>query len=114
YKFTDKFQLSFLGNASINKYNYEPETRQTNFGTLQNPLALLVFYEGQERDKYETYFGALKGTYLVNDDLTLNLIASSYHTVEEEHFDNLAQYRLGEVNTNIGDEDLGEVEFSQG
>jgi len=114
YKFTDKFQLSFLGNASINKYNYEPETRQTNFGTLQNPLALLVFYEGQERDKYETYFGALKGTYLVNDDLTLNLIASTYHTVEEEHFDILAQYRLGEVNTNIGDEDLGEVEFSEG
>ena len=114
YQFTDKFQLSFLGNASINKYDYEPETRQTNFGTLQNPLALLVFYEGQERDKYETYFGALKGTYLVNDDLTLNLIASTYHTVEEEHFDILAQYRLGEVNTNIGDEDLGDVEFSEG
>lgn len=114
YQFTDKFQLSFLGNASINKYNYEPETRQTNFGTLQNPLALLVFYEGQERDKYETYFGALKGTYEVNDYLTLNLIASTYHTVEEEHFDILAQYRLGEVNTNIGDEDLGEVEFSEG
>ncbi|EGV43933.2 TonB-dependent receptor [Bizionia argentinensis JUB59] len=114
YKFTDKFQLSFLGNASINKYNYEPETRQTNFGTLQNPLALLVFYEGQERDKYETYFGALKGTYLLNDDLTLNLIASTYHTIEEEHFDILAQYRLGEVNTNIGNNDLGEVEFSEG
>ncbi len=114
YKFTDKFQLSFLGNASINKYNYEPETRQTNFGTLQNPLALLVFYEGEERDSYQTYFGALKGTYFANDNLTLNLVASTYHTVEEEHFDILAQYRLGEVNTNIGDEDLGEVEFSEG
>ncbi len=114
YQFTDKFQLSFLGNASINRYNYEPQTRQTNFGTLQNPLALLVFYEGQERDKYETYFGALKGTYLVNDNVTLNVIASTYHTIEEEHFDILAQYRLGEVNTNIGDEDLGEVEFSEG
>ena len=26
----------------------------------------------------------------------------------------LAQYNLAEVNSNIGDEDLGEVEFSQG
>ncbi len=114
YKFSDKFHLSFLGNASINKYNYEPKTRQTNFGTLENPLALLVFYEGQEKDAYQTYFGAFKGTYLANDDLTLKLITSAYHTTEEEYFDILAQYRLGEVNSSIGDEDLGEVEFSEG
>lgn len=114
YKFSDKFHLSFLGNASINKYNYEPQTRQTNFGTLENPLALLVFYEGQEKDQYQTYFGAFKGTYSANDNLTLKLITSAYHTTEEEYFDILAQYRLGEVNSNIGDEDLGEVEFSEG
>jgi len=114
YNFTDKFSLSFLGNASINKYNYEPQTRQTNFGTLTDPIALLVFYEGQEKDAYQTLFGALQGTYKVNDDLNLSLVASTYHTTEEEYFDILAQYRLGEVNTNIGDEDLGEVEFSEG
>ncbi len=114
YKFTDKFHLSFLGNASINKYNFEPQSRQTNFGTLADPIALLVFYEGQEKDEYQTYFGAFKGSYFANDDLTLKLIASTYHTTEEEYFDILAQYRLGEVNSNIGDENLGEVEFSEG
>lgn len=114
YKFTSKFQLSFLGNASINKYNYQPLTRQTNFGTIQDPIALLIFYEGQEKDRYQTYFGAFKGTYFANDDLTLKLIASRYQTTEEEYFDILAQYRLGEVNSNIGDENLGEVEFSRG
>ncbi|TGV03454.1 TonB-dependent receptor [Flavivirga rizhaonensis] len=114
YKFSNKFHLSFLGNASINKYNYQPQTRQTNFGTLSDPIALIVFYEGQEKDRYQTYFGALKGTYFANNDLTLKLITSTYHTTEEEYFDIFAQYRLGEVNTNIGDENLGEVEFSQG
>ena len=114
YKFSDKFHLSFLGNASLNKYNYEPQTRQTNFGTLADPLALLVFYEGQEKDEYLTYFGAFKGTYFASEDLTLKLIASAYHTTEEEYFDILAQYRLGEVNSNIGDDNLGEVEFSEG
>ncbi|MEO8935021.1 MAG: carboxypeptidase-like regulatory domain-containing protein, partial [Xanthomarina sp.] len=111
YNFSDKFSLSFLGNASSNKYNYQPKTRQTNFGTIENPLALLVFYEGQEKDQYQTLFGALKGTYLLNDQVTLNLITSTYHTTEEEYFDILAQYRMGEVNTNIGDEDLGEVAY---
>ncbi|MFV0573591.1 MAG: TonB-dependent receptor [Xanthomarina gelatinilytica] len=114
YNFSHKFSLSFLGNASLNKYNYEPKTRQTNFGTLENPLALLVFYEGQEKDQYQTLFGAIKATYLLNDSVTLNLTTATYHTTEEEHFDILAQYRLGEVNTNIGDEDLGEVEYSEG
>lgn len=114
YQVNDKFELSFLGNASLNKYNYEPQTRQTNFGTLDNPLALLVYYEGQEHDSYQTLFGALQGSYQVNDDLNLNIVASTYHTTEEEHFDILAQYRLGQVNSNIGDEDLGEVEFSEG
>ena len=114
YKFSNKFQLSFLGNASINKYNYQPQTRQTNFGTLSDPIALVVFYDGQEKDQYQTYFGAFKGTYFANDDLTLKLIASTYHTTEQEHFDILAQYRLGDVNANIGDENLGEVEYSEG
>ncbi|WP_242205304.1 TonB-dependent receptor [Aestuariivivens insulae] len=114
YKFTDRFHLSFLGNASLNKYNYAPQARQTNFGTLADPIALIVFYEGQEKDRYQTLFGALKGSFFVNDNLNLKLITSTYHTTEEEYFDILAQYNLGEVNTNIGDEDLGEVEFSEG
>ena len=114
YKFSDKFHLSFLGNLAINDYNYQPRTRQTNFGTLQDPLALIVFYEGQENDKYNTYFGAFKGSYFANENLTLKLIASTFHTTEQEYFDILAQYRLGEVNSNIGDESLGEVEFSEG
>ena len=114
YQMSPKFELSFLGNITSNTYNYAPKTRQTNFGTLENPIALLVFYEGQEQDAYNTYFGALKGSYQVNDNLNLKLITSTFHTTEQEYFDILAQYRLGEVNSNIGDENLGEVEFSEG
>ncbi len=114
YRFSDKFHMNFLGNISLNQYNFQPENRQTNFGTLQEPVALLVFYDGNEEDEYQTYFGAFKASYFVNDKLTLKLIGSAYHTLEQEYFDIFAQYRLGEVNTNIGDEDLGEVEFSEG
>lgn len=114
YRFSDKFHLSFLGNLAINHYQYAPTIRQTNFGTLDNPVALQVLYEGQENDKYQTFFGAFKGSYLVNENFTLKLITSTFHTTEQEYFDILAQYRLGEVNSNIGDENLGEVEFTEG
>lgn len=113
YKVNNKLEIGFLGNLAINKYSYKPLTRQTNFGTLTDPIALLIFYEGQEEDRYDTYFGALKSTYVVNENLTLKWIASAYHTLEQEYFDILAQYRIGEVNTDIGSSGLGDVEFSR-
>src|SRR5690606_31284109 len=63
YNPSTKWQFSFLGNISQNKYNYKPLTRQTNFGTIDEPIALVVYYEGQEVDKYEPYFGAVKTTF---------------------------------------------------
>ena len=110
---TKKWEISFLGNISQNKYNYEPLTRQTNFGTIDDPIALQIFYDGEEKDKYETYFGAIKSTYKVSDDFTLKIIGSLYHTQEQEHFDILAQYALGEVDTNIGSETFGDIQFAR-
>lgn len=114
YKVNSKLDVSFLGNIAINKYSYEPITRQTNFGTLADPIALLIFYEGQEEDRYDTYFGAFKASYKVSDTYTTKFIGSVYQTQEQEYFDILAEYRLGTPNTNIGDENLGEVEFTEG
>jgi hypothetical protein len=108
-----RWQFSFLGNISQNKYNYQPLTRQTNFGTISEPIALLVFYQGQEKDRYDTYFGAMKTTFKVNDNFTLKLIGSAYHTLEQEYFDIFAQYSLGEVDGNIGSETFGDVTYSR-
>jgi hypothetical protein len=109
-----KWQWSFLGNISQNKYNYQPLTRQTNFGTLNEPIALQVFYEGQEKDQYQTYFGAVKSTFKANETSTYKFIASAYHTLEQEYFDIDAAYFLGEVDSNIGSETFGDVTFSRG
>src|SRR5690606_35692633 len=48
YKASAKWQWSFLGNISQNNYNYQPLTRKTRFGTIDNPMELNVVYEGQE------------------------------------------------------------------
>jgi hypothetical protein len=109
-----KWQFSFLGNISQNRYNYQPLTRQTNFGTVDEPIALLVFYQGQEKDEYLTMFGAGKAVYQYNDKNKLKFIASTYHTKEQEYYDILAQYRLGEVDANIGSDTFGDVVFTRG
>ncbi len=108
-----KWEINFLGNISQNKYIYEPLTRQTNFGTIDEPVALQIFYDGKERDEYTTYFGALKSTYTVSENFQFKVIGSVYHTQEQEHFDILAQYNLGEVDTNIGSESFGDIRYSR-
>ncbi|MDD2986612.1 TonB-dependent receptor [Flavobacterium sp.] len=109
-----KWQFGFLGNISQNTYDFQPLSRQTNFGTIDEPIALQVFYEGQEKDKYHTYFGAFKTSFNINENNTLKFIGSAYHTLEEEYFDIFAAYYLGEIDTNIGSETVGDVTFSRG
>ena len=114
YTISDKIELSLFSNVSVNNYNYAPKTRQTNFGTLEDPTALIVYYDGQEKDKYKTFFSSLTTKIKFNKNLVLKFITSTFNTIENEYFDILAQYNLGEVNSSIGDENLGEVEFSEG
>lgn len=114
YRLATNLEISFLGNVSINDYKYQPLTRQTNFGTIADPIALVVYYDGQEKDRYNTYFGAFKTTWVASENYTGKLIASLYQTTEQEYFDILAEYRLGEVDTDIGGSGLGNVKFTRG
>lgn len=114
YNASARWQWSFLGNFSQNRYNYQPLSRQTNFGTVDEPIALQVYYEGQEKDRYETYFGAVKSVFKVSDEFTLKFIGSAYRTLEQEYFDIYAAYFLGDVDTSIGSENLGDVVYSRG
>jgi len=114
YEYSNKLTLNFLSNFSLNNYNYKPLSRRTRFGTVADPLELVVFYDGQEKDSYQTLFGALSADYTTSENLKFTGTLSSYNTQEEEYFDIAAAYNLGEVDANIGSENFGEVEFSQG
>lgn len=114
YSLNEKLTLNFLGNFSLNDYNYQPLTRSTRFGTVAEPLELIVFYQGQEVDKFLTSFGAVSADYKVNEHFTLTSTLSAYNTQEEEYFDIAASYNLGQVDSNLGSETFGEVQFSEG
>ncbi|MGW9686870.1 TonB-dependent receptor [Flagellimonas sp. 2504JD1-5] len=113
YRFSKKFHLNFLGNYAINDYENEPLSRQTNFGTINNPRALLVFYEGRENSKYINALGAVKADFLVDNNIKLHVTSSVNHIQEEEFSDIITSYELAEVDVNLGD-DLGEATTSRG
>lgn len=114
YRLSDKLRLNFLGGIAINDYENQPLNRQTNFGTLFEPRALLIFYEGNEQNRYDTQMGAMKLDIQASKKVDLNITGSIYHATEEEFSDIIARYELGEVNTNLGSENLGEITNSTG
>ena len=97
YKLSSKWEAGFIGNISQNKYRFVPSDRNTSFGTLEDVKEFKVYFEGQEMDRFLTYFGALNLTHTpsINHALTLNLAA--YRTDEEETFDIISQYWLNDI-----------------
>ncbi|MCK0146868.1 TonB-dependent receptor [Arenibacter sp. F26102] len=108
YIFSPKFRISYLGNLSINNYRNQPFTRETNFGTLNDIKTLTVYYAGSEKSQFRTNLNALKAEYRLNDRTTFKLISSLYFNREQEYSDVISQYQLSELNSNIGDDNLGE------
>ncbi len=114
YELNSKTSINFLGNFSLNNYNYIPLNRRTRFGTISDPIELTIFYGGQEKDAFQTLFGAVSIDYKATENLTLTGTLSSFNTQEEEYFDIAASYFLGEVSTDVASENFGEVEFTEG
>ncbi len=108
YKVSDKLSVNFLGNISLNHYNYTPITRTTRFGTITNPIELTVFYTGKENDRFSTLFGAFSADYKPSEDLKLTLTTSAYNTQEEEFYDIIGAYSLTETIANEGDANFSE------
>lgn len=109
-----KWQFSFLGNISSNLYQFKPQSRVTDFGTINDPITLVVDYDGQERDEYQTYFGALKAAFKPNENNIYKFIASTYQTQEKEYYDILGSYSLAEVDRNLGSETFDQVKYTRG
>ena len=80
YELNTDWQISFLGNISKNEYTMIPENRDTDFGTINEALKLRIYFEGQEVDKYETYFGALSTNYQPSTELNLQFTTSAFQT----------------------------------
>ncbi|MCX6270183.1 MAG: carboxypeptidase-like regulatory domain-containing protein [Bacteroidetes bacterium] len=108
YSLSKKFEISFLGNYARNLYRVVPQDRETAFGTMLEAYQFKVYFEGQEKDMFENYLGAVTLTYRPYSRVSLKLITSGFRTVETETFDILGQYYLSRLETNWGNDNFGQ------
>lgn len=104
YSPNKRWDIKFMGNISDNHYNFTPEDRETNFGTMENVKAFKVYFDGHEKDVFRTFFGSLGITRKFGENTSLSLIASAFNTREQEKYDIQGQYWLTQTETS---ENLG-------
>lgn len=114
YNINTKLEISAFGYYSRNSYKMIPETRQTDFGNIQAAHRLTIYFDGKEASNYNVGLGAITLNYSPHEDLNLKLIASTYSAVEAENYDIMGQYWIGQLETNPGSEQSGDVISNQG
>ena len=114
FDINDKWSVSTLFNYAQNRYQFVPENRETDFGTISDALRFTVFFDGQEVNTFETIMGAATLEYRLSPTLKMKLIASAFRSNETETFDVQGQYFLGQLENNFGSDNLGEVAFNRG
>lgn len=104
---SEKVKMSFLGNIAINNYKFTPQNRTTNFGTANDAKKFTVYFDGQEKDRFETFFGAYTLSYSPSKSTDLNMIISGFLTNELVAYDISGGYWLDQAGGSDGSESVG-------
>ena len=89
YRINDRFSLSLTAIATDNAYGLVPMSQTTTF----KPMAIDIYFDGQEVDRHRTALGALTLNYTTEDWL-VRWTTSAQNIDESERFDIQSQYFL--------------------
>jgi hypothetical protein len=103
-----KWEINFLGNIANNSYKFIPSSQNTKFGTYGDALGLYVYFEGQEVNRFTTYFAAFNVAFTPNTHFRNTLSYSYFRSLEYETFDIFGAYMLSQTNNNTGSDEFGE------
>jgi hypothetical protein len=99
WKPSQRWTVDIIGNISENHYNFKPKDRETSFGTMEDVKSFKVYFDGQEKDIFRTLFGTVSLARHFGDSTTVKLLASAFHTKEQETYDIQGQYWLDDTQT---------------
>ena len=106
YRPTEKLSFNLLGNISLNHYNFKPADRETSFGTAQDTKQFKVYFDGEERDRFETYLASFTTTYNINRASNLEFSLAGFQSNELVSYDISGEYWLNQAGT-AGEETIG-------
>ena len=109
YKVNEQWEWEFLANYARNRFTFYPEEQTASFGLVNKAYQLRMFYTGAELDQFDTRFTGVSTTYRPNKNLRFKFLASAYASNERETYDISGEYLLGELETDLGKANFGQV-----
>jgi hypothetical protein len=112
YDLSRDWQIGAIGNLNRSKYTFRPESLARAFGLIDYALQLRTAFDGQEVDDFTQVMGGLSLTYLPDRErnpLYHKFLTSVWRSQENERFDIIGNYILGELDENLGSDNFGEI-----
>lgn len=106
FKPSERWSINLLGNISLNHFNFKPQDRETTFGTSEDAKSFKVYFDGAEKDKFETYLGSLQATYRLNKATSFSLGVAGFLSNELVTYDISGEYWLDKAGT-VGEDGIG-------
>ncbi|RMG71708.1 MAG: TonB-dependent receptor [Bacteroidetes bacterium] len=114
YYANEKLKFTTFVALTRNRYQFEPRSKVSTFGTISQAFRVQTAFEGREVSNYNTGLGAFMIEHRPHARLKFDYIFTAFRTQEAELFDVEGGYLLGEVNTNFASEEFNESEFDLG
>ncbi|RYY52618.1 MAG: TonB-dependent receptor [Chitinophagaceae bacterium] len=100
YRFSEKWTGEFFGNISESRFALNPQFSQLTTSVFSpfftSSLGLDIYFEGQEKDQYQTNMLGLSFTNQVTSRLKLKWLLSRFENDERENVDISGTYLFGE------------------
>lgn len=114
YRTNSHHEWQLLASYGENSFEVVPATRETVFGTVKNAVLFRVFFAGKEITDYKTGTVGLSHTWTPRPRFALKTLVSVYQALERERTDVEGQYRLDQLDTDLGSNTFGQVLFNRG
>ena len=113
YRLTPRTELELLGTLSQTRFHLIPESSQLT-SSIFSPyytanLGLDIFFEGQEKDNYQTDLLGLSLTQQLNPRLKLKWMASRFEDKEQQNYDITGIYLFGDRDFDKSSSTFGQI-----
>jgi hypothetical protein len=113
YQLTSKTQLELLGTFSQTRFHLIPQSSQLT-SSIFSPyytanLGLNIFFDGQEKDTYQTDLAGLSLTQQINQRLKLKWMASRFEDKEQQSYDITGIYLFGDRDFDKSSATFGQI-----